>query len=951
MENREILARVQDTLISERISNLKMNCTMKRIVNILVLVAVAAMGFTACQKEIQGEVNPNGDTVTVNLVAASADTKTSVDTSGDVPVFAWGETETFAVLEQTDALAEATAVTYTNEEGKAKIAAEFAVNAGKGEYKYVAVYPKSGYVSASSLSEATLVLPADQTMADGSYDPDADLMVSEVVATAAQPTEAQMVRFTRLAAVVKMSLKNFGVELGDKVQTVTFAADGKVIAGQVVADLADPHGFVAGAETVSSVTVETESAGDVYFTALPAVLEAGDTYTVTVITEKKLYVKKGTIPEGKTLEFAAGMVTRFGVDMSAVVPSDKWVLVRDASTLKQGDVVTIAAKDYDMAISKKLYSNASETSTSARRDAVAVSKYQDYLLADENVQPFTLVTGAAAGTFSFYDEARAKFLVSNNKTSRYLINQAYVDLNTSFAVTIDAESGDATVKNTEGDYKDCMIRYYNSSKYFYSGTSANQAVCIYRLEGAAGAIPVVAANVTVPDADDPVVIAEEGAQTATPVEEVVFNYVGDWNVSVSASESWLTVSYADGVLSYTAEANAGGVREAVVTITATREGSEPLSWTVNVLQKGAPQEITIAEFMTKEKNENVTYKLTGKITEMSSSSSGTFKLTDGTNVATVTYLYTDGGEKVYGDDTIGLEVGDVVTVTTVVASTTKGKGGSSAYHSIYKGHYGLKAIAGVAAEYTGGTVAIEVTTKNNGNIVLPETVTAAIAENDFAELSYNGGGQATVTFPSENTTSDAREAEVTFTYGMASVTVIAEQGINPANKLGYELVTDASTLAVGDEVIIVAMKSEKALGCLASTASATGVSTIPAVDIEKTGNVIYDADKLGVMLLTLKAGLTENEFAFQFSHKGVDYYINAPSSGLKGRAASSGANNSTSYAITIDPETGDATAVSTYPRIIKFNSKTGTNFTAFKMDAEGASLDGNQICIYKKQTK
>ena len=141
MENREILARVQDTLISERISNLKMNCTMKRIVNILVLVAVAAMGFTACQKEIQGEVNPKGDTVTVNLVAASADTKTSVDTSGDVPVFAWGETETFAVLEQTDALAEAAAVTYANEEGKAKIAAEFAVNAGKGEYKYVAVYP------------------------------------------------------------------------------------------------------------------------------------------------------------------------------------------------------------------------------------------------------------------------------------------------------------------------------------------------------------------------------------------------------------------------------------------------------------------------------------------------------------------------------------------------------------------------------------------------------------------------------------------------------------------------------------------------------------------------------------------------------------------------------------------------------------------------------------------
>lgn len=922
---------------------------MKAIVKSIILIAVAALGITACQKEVQDSVSENGNMVSVTFVAGSPESKTTVNTSGDKPVFTWDENETFKVLEQTDALAEAASVTYEKVDGKANITAAFTANEGKSEYKYVTIYPASGYVSATGIGEAVLNLPAVQTMSEESYDPAADLMVSEIVTTTAQPAEAQMVGFNRVAAVVKITLKNFEVEAGDKVKQVIFAADGKALAGTVAADLASPNDFVAGDGASSSVAVNTASAGDVYFTVLPTALEAGDVYTVTVITDKRLYIKKGAVQEGKTLEFKRGWVNRFSVDMKDVAASDKWVLVRDASTLKQGDVVTIAAKDYDMAISKKLYSNASETSTSARRDAVAVSKYQDYLLADENVQPFTLVTGVAAGTFSFYDEARAKFLVSNNKTSRYLINQAYVDLNTSFAVTIDAESGDATVKNTEGDYKDCMIRYYNSSKYFYSGTSANQAVCVYRLEGAAGAIPVVAANVTVPDADDPVVIAEEGAQTAAPMEEVVFNYVGDWNVSASASENWLTVSYADGVLSYTAEANAGGVREAVVTITATREGSEPLSWTFNVLQKGAPQEITIAEFITKEKNENVTYKLTGKIVA-TATTSGTWKIEDEYgNVAQIKYLKMEDGS--WASNALDLEVGDIMTVTTVVATTTKGSGGNSTYPSIYKGHYRLSATAGVAAEYTGGDVTIDVKTVVNGSVTAPTTVEAVMAECDYAAFSYDGGNTATVSFTSENTTSDAREAEVTFTYGMASVTVTVQQGVNPANKLGYELVTDASTLAVGDEVIIVAMKSEKALGCLASTASATGVSTIPAVDIEKTGNVIYDADKLGVMLLTLKAGLTENEFAFQFSHKGVDYYINAPSSGLKGRAASSGANNSTSYAITIDPETGDATVVSTYPRIIKFNSKTGTNFTAFKMDVEGASLDGNQICIYKKQTK
>lgn len=916
---------------------------MKKIFKNLALVAAAAMGFTACQKEIQGEIPVNDNTVQVTFVAGSADTKTSVDTSGEQPVFAWGENEKFAVLEQTDALAAATSVTYAKVDGKANITAEFAANPGKESYDYVTIYPAAGYVNATALDKATLSLPAVQTMAKGSYDPAADLMVSEVVSVNAQPAEAQMVRFTRLAAVVKMSLKGLGLEAGDQVEQVIFTAEDKSLAGTVTADLADPHAFTV-AEGVDNVSVNTTSSSDVYFTVLPATLEAGDAYTITVLTGKKIYIKKGTVPEGKSLVFEAGMVTRFGVDMAEVEPIDKWVLVRDALSLKEGDVVTIVAKDYDMAISKKLYNNASETSTSARRDAVAISKYQDYLIVNENVQSFTLVPGSATGTFSFYDEARAKFLVSNNKTSRYLINQAYVDSNTSFAFTIDAKSGDATVKNIEGDYKDNMIRYYNSSKYFYSGTSANQAICVYRLEGTVGTLPVVAANVTVPDADESVVIAEEGAVEPAAISDVVFNYVGNWAISASAEAEWIKVAYdADkNCLTYTADANVGAKRETTVTINATLKGQESLSWRFKVTQKGAPQEITIAEFMTKGQDFNVTYKITGRITEMTTSSDGTFKLTDGTNVATITYLYTDGGDKVYGDDTIGLEVGDVVTVTTVVASSTQGKGGNSSYHSIYKGHYGLKASAGLAAEYTGGTVAIDVTTKNNGNIVLPEAVTAVMTENSYAEFAYDGGSQATVTFATENTTSDAREAEVTFTYGQTSVVVTVQQGVNPANKKGYELVTDVSQLAIGDEVIIVAKNADKAIACPTSDS----VTSFPATAISKTGNVIYDVEKAGVQVFTLSTGVSEGTLAFEFSYKDTGYRLYY-SSGLKMRATSYAVNGATSWTIDINKDNGDASIKST--RLIKFNSTGGTTFTVYAETNANATKEENAICIYKKQ--
>lgn len=920
---------------------------MKAIIKSFILVAAAAMGFTACQKEIQEEVPVNEGTVQVTFVSGSPETKTTVDTSSDEgPVFSWDENETFAVLEQTDALAAATSVTYAKVDGKAHITAEFAANPGKESYDYATIYPASGYVSATGLAKATLSLPAVQTMAESSYDPAADLMVSEVVSANAQPTEAQMVSFTRMAAVVKMTLKNFTLESGDEVEQVIFTAEGKTLAGTITADLAKPNDFAA-AEGVDNVTVNTTSSSDVYFTVLPTTLEAGDAYTVVVITNKKLYIKKGAIPEGQALDFKKGMVTRLGVDMKDIAPSDKWVLVKDASALKQGDVVAIAAKDYDKALSTQL--SGTETSTTVKRNPTDISRFLSYMIAGTDVQRLILVTGEVEGTFSFYDEARQKFLVSTTTSSTYLINQEYCNENTSFAITTDADAA-ATITNTTGTYAGNLLRY-NSNGYFVSNQNTStvyKAVCIYRLDGAVGEIPVVDAVLTVPDSDEFVVIAEEGAAVATDIstEQVTFNYVGPWTISAEAAAEWLNVAYdaTKNCLTYTAEANTGAKREAVVTITASLDGHESLSWTFNVLQKGAPEEITIAEFMTKGQDVNVAYKITGRITEMTSSSSGTFKLTDGTNVATVTYLYTDAGDKVYGDTSIGLEVGDVVTVTTVVTSSTKGKGGSSAYHSIYKGHYGLQASAGVAAEYTGGSVAIEVTTKNNGSIVLPEAVTAVMAENDFAEFSYNGGDLATVTFTSENTSSEAREAEVTFTYGMTSVVVTVQQGINPANKIGYELVTNASTLAVGDEVIIVALNADKAIACPTSTSA----TSFPAAAISKTGNVIYDVEEAGVQVFTLSAGVSEGTMAFDFTYKDTGYRLYY-SSGLKMRATSYAVNAATSWTIDINAADGDATITST--RLIKFNSTGGTTFTAYATTNANATKAENAVAIYKKQVK
>lgn len=923
------------------------------------VVAAAAMGLTACQNNFEeaNSVKVN-NSVVVSFVAEP--TKTTVDTSGETPLFSWDENETFAVLEQTDALAAASEVTYNKVDGKANIDAKFTVNEGHDEYKYVAVYPESGYVAAESINAATLALPANQTMAEASYDPNADLMVSMVVTTAAQPTEAKQMRFTRLAAVAKMTLKGLSLADDETVEKVVFVAEGKTLAGSVTTDLADPATLTA-VEGSSSVTVATTSKNEVYFTVLPTTLAEGDAYGVVVVTNKYQYAKKSAIPAGKSLVFKAGMVTLFGVDMSSATASDKWVLVRDASTLEQGDVVTVAAKNYDYAVGKQggNYPVPSQTMVVKVGDYLSHPIATEATTADNRIQHYTLMKRFADRTaFDFYNgvdyegDTSVGFLwaIGTSYSPQIL---AYYNNSTLFDVTIE-EEGTAIIaaNDIEKTYKYWRYNHstYTSSRKFDCTTSVptgNYQICLYKLVGEKRTIPAVAANVTVPSSN--ITITEDSVTTPTAVDGVTFNYVGDWTISVSDNADWLTVSYADGAVYYTVEKNTDAKRDATVTITATKEGETDLSWSFGITQKGAPVEISIAEFMTKEKDVDSAYKLTGKITEMSMSSDGTYKITDGTNVATITYLYTDAGEEVYDKDI--LKVGDVVTVTTVVASSTKGKGGSSSYYSYYKGHYNLSATTTTPIiEYEGGTATIDVALNQYGTlgtIATPTAIEGTMPACDFAEFAYTtDANSATVTF--QKNEAGSREVTATFKSGLAEATVKVSQKNNPAVKVGWFLVTDASELAADDKVIIVALNSNYALAVGSSTTSST---TLPSVSITKSGD---EASELSTTtIFTLGAGTNEGEFSFNFSKNTTDYYyLCSNSSSDKLTIKNGSVLYHGSWTISVNASTGEATVTTVYgttstptPKQMAFNS-TSSKFNA----CTAASLEDSKytpICLYK----
>jgi len=917
------------------------------MMKLLTIVAAAAMGLTACQNgfeenDVNGVVKGN---VVVKFVSEEA--RTSVDTSGDTPLFAWGEEESFAVLEQTDALAEATSVAYTKVDGKANIDAEFALNAGKEEYKYVAVYPKAGFVSATSLSEATLALPSEQSAVAGSYDPNADLMVSMPVTTTEQPTEAQPMRFTRLAAVVKMTVK--GLPEGEVIEKVEFTANGKNLAGTINADLEDPHEFSVK-EGVSTVSVTTNSASDVYFTVLPTTLEAGDAYSVVVLTDKHLYVKQSVIPAEKSLVFEAGMVSLVPVNMESVEPSEKWVLVRDASTLEAGDVVTIAASDLNMVLS--CYNATSYPYPSTNTNIIKlgdllyhpiVTTASDY---KKMVQPLVLSKrDANKVAFDFYngvdyDGDTKSGYFTNTETANQLKLQNYPSNNTLFYITIDGESGVASIVASDSENKQKLLKYYDdytdrfgcvSEEYLVE--AKHHDVCIYKWVGKKETVPTADAVITVPAE---VVVPVGGVAEAKEFEGVAFTYIGDWAIEVSSSAEWLTLNYADGVLTYTATANPGGVRYADVTITATHDGKDAQELTFEVVQKGAPTKVTVAEFLAVAKEENanpnVEYEVTGILDDKPSSSGGTTYLVDTKgNEAKFKYVYmTDGTTALSENDKIN--EGDVVTI--VAAVSDDATGGSSSAHAICKGYYNFSATAEKdLVGYEGGSVKLAL--KKGGDLEPAGDISCSVVGSGAEVTHTTNAMEATLTFEAND--GAPRQAVVTFTdtYASASVTVV--QSADTAKGNTWELVTDASTLKVYDQVIVAAATYDVAMGKTIDSNDRR-----PSVDVTKLGNY-YLTPTTDVLTLVLANGSVDGTFAF-YDAVNEGYLVSSSTSSSTYKLESQAyVNADTSYAISIaDGIATIGNKEGTYSSC-KFGYRASTNKYFFS----GTSTSQEKVCLYR----
>ena len=493
---------------------------MKNLFKNLMLVAVAAMGFTACEQVID-DVNPSNEKFTVNIVGEFADdTRSGFDGKNDAGTgykSAWDGNETvrFAIIPDTfEDTAKATYVDVENEsEGdRATFAPTFDSNEGtihafspKGVYSSTDASACKGGFTSNESNEITLkyenayvVVPAEQTPCANSVDPAAHILAGK-----ADFAENVNMTFNHVVAYGKMTIKNFAGAI-DKVEIT--ASEPLAGTSCYYYYAGDNEGKLTNTKDYTyTVTLNPKNVVDnvFWFGCAPVDLSEG-TLTVKVYSGEDTYTKELDIT-GKTdkngenikFQFQQGHVASFGVDMTGIEADVKeevvdptqlaYKLVTDVNDLKVGDYVIIAAKAYNYALSTDQKSN--------NRGQCPITKSGDYAILGDDVQYLTLKEGTVDGTFAFY--TGSGYLYAASSSANYLKTQTNNDANSSWTISI--TNGTASVV-ANGSNSRKVMQYNDSSSLFACYSSASQkAVAIYKGVDASG---IVAEKLSSPEFDE-----------------------------------------------------------------------------------------------------------------------------------------------------------------------------------------------------------------------------------------------------------------------------------------------------------------------------------------------------------------------------------------------------------------------------------------------------------------
>lgn len=628
----------------------------------IIAIATSVLAMASCQKE--QSVTNSDDLTVVSFSTSEIQTKTAFGDKTDEGKYPtlWTGDEKVGVAYNGGSVNKEN-ITSSTDGKSASFEIAFAQDANAMSHNFYVISPADAFLGMNKDgAKGNIQINASQTPGEGTCDPAAQVIAashkSETFDTQINLAFSHVTAYGNLSIVLP--------EEAGAVSNISLTGS-KNIAGRYYFDF---NGSLSENSASSTISLLTSKVTDIFFACAPADLSGGK-LDITVTTENGTYEKSIDLT-GKILKFESGKISKFTVNGFTKKESDEvYTLVTDASTLKIGDKIIIAAANKNYAIST-LKNNSNLASA-------AVTKTNKTIVNPAtNVQLFTLEAGTKVGTYAF--NTGSGYIYAASSTSNQLKIQEKNDDNGSWTISCTAE-GVATIK-ANGDKTRNLLKYNNAKDpgLFSCYEKGQSAVAIYSDGKGTGSVPtppvIKAENTSVSlnhddEIDHYMAISITGADAADITYKVSKNADG-----TGGEAAWLTANYPDkdGKLSYMAEANTTNAARTAYIVLSASNADGTTSLAIKVTQNGveSAEQTTVTKQISEISGTttNGTKKSSMKMDDVI-----TLTASDGSNSGKV---YQEGKEwRFYGSDkgtmTVSSKTGYVIESITVTF-TTKSKG-------------------------------------------------------------------------------------------------------------------------------------------------------------------------------------------------------------------------------------------------------------------------------------
>lgn len=296
---------------------------MKTMTKYALLVAVAAMGFTACSKDEIDEIK-NEPTFTLSIEASADETRSSFgDLADNAYLSNWSGTENVYFymgedtqgVQATPSAAGLSATFDVTFSGTAPASGTIYALSPVGDYNST---PKKGGFTSNKLnsnySDSYVVIPAVQTPLEGSCDESVHLLAATQEFTGTLESPLKM-HFRHAAAYGRMTITNFAGTIKSVAITspVAIVGDGCY------------YYYKTGELTHADVNTLTLNADNVvdnvfWFGCAPAELTSGEMTVTVTDSDDKRYVKKISLSADHGIKLIQGRIASFSVNMKDIEP-------------------------------------------------------------------------------------------------------------------------------------------------------------------------------------------------------------------------------------------------------------------------------------------------------------------------------------------------------------------------------------------------------------------------------------------------------------------------------------------------------------------------------------------------------------------------------------------------------------------------------------------------------